>query len=292
MGGNDLGFSDIVWYCIITPNTARWGSTDRKNCVAAEDRARALMNDQGESGLRYKLSALYRSILDKAEQPDLSLFVTGFHYFLGGYKPPSDGWWPNRIVYHTSSLRTKLNLLVSQLNDLIKAAVQDVNSQVGSTNAYYVDVQQKFDTHRWCEQEIHEPDSSTANTYFFLGAWSDLRLGKNGVTSSDPEDMSSLRQAGISLPDASNCEETLGSDPDPYDKWLCLASIAINQDPNGPVAWSYGNATQDIKDGYMNTQHVSDWYPTRQIKTFRPRSPGMALYRDAILENNDATIGE
>lgn len=37
MGGNDLGFSDIVWYC-----------------MAAEDKARALMNDQGESGLRYK----------------------------------------------------------------------------------------------------------------------------------------------------------------------------------------------------------------------------------------------
>ncbi|CAG8112343.1 unnamed protein product [Penicillium nalgiovense] len=306
MGGNDLGFSDIVWYCIITPNFIPWGAINRKKCVAAEEKARALMNDQGESGLRYKLSTLYRAILDKAEQPDFSLFVTGytgffnqdttdcdqssFHYFWGGYKPPGDGSWPNRIVHLSTSLRAELNLLVSQLNNVIEAAVQEVNAQVGSTNVYYVDVQQKFDTHRWCEKGIHEPDSSAQNTYFFLSAWSDLPLDDNAVTSSDTDDISSLIQAGISLPDASNCEETLGSDPDPYEKWLCLASIAIKQDPNGPVAWSYGNATQDIKDGDVNTQHVSDWYPTRQIKTFHPRSPGMGLYRDAILEKIDATI--
>ncbi|KAJ5951187.1 uncharacterized protein N7479_009600 [Penicillium vulpinum] len=307
MGGNDLGFSNIVWYCVITPWVGRLGSTNRKNCIDAEDKARALMNDQGESGLRYKLSTLYRSILDKAEQSDFSLFVTGypgffnqdttdcdkssFHYWSGAYKPPSD--WPfNRIVYLTTSLRTELNLLVSQLNNVIEAAVQDANSQVGSTKAYYVDVQQKFDTHRWCEEGIHEPDSSAPNTYFFLSAWPDLSLDSNAVTSSDSEDISSLMQNGINLPDASNCEETLGSDPDPWDKWLCLASITINQEPDGPMAWSYGNATQDIKDGNMQTQHVSDWYPTRQIKTFHPRSPGMALYRDAILEKIDDTIAK
>jgi hypothetical protein len=124
MGGNDLGFSDIVWNCIVTPATWHYGSTYRQWCVDAEDKARALMNDQGENGLRYKLKTLYKQILDKAEQVDLSLFVTGypeffnqdttgcdqstFHYFWSGYKPPRDTWL-NRIVYlyNLSSRRTQ-----------------------------------------------------------------------------------------------------------------------------------------------------------------------------------------
>jgi hypothetical protein len=56
------------------------------------------------------------------------------------------------------------------------------------------------------------------------------------------------------------------------------------------VAWSYENATQAVRDGDVNSQHMKDWYPTRQIKTFHPRSPGMGLYRDAILEKIDAIM--
>ncbi|KAF4269299.1 hypothetical protein CNMCM8812_001541 [Aspergillus fumigatus] len=270
MGGNDLGFSNIIW---------------------------------GESGLRYKLKTLYKSIVVKAQAYDFFLLVTGytgffnhdttdcdkstFHYLWAGYKPPSD--WPlNRIVYLTTSLRTELNGLVGQLNSLIESAVQDANSELGSTKVHYVDVQPNFDRHRWCEQGIHEPDASAPNTYFFLSGWSDLPVDNNAVTSSDSADISSLMQTGINLPEATTCQQLIGSDPDPYETFLCLASIAIKEDPNGPVAWSYGNATQAIRDGDMNSQHINDWYPTRQIKTFHPRSPGMGLYRDAILAKIDA----
>ncbi|GFF57063.1 mutanase [Aspergillus udagawae] len=303
MGGNDLGFSNIVWYCVITPISSPFGPSNPENCAAAKDKARALMNDQGESGLRYKLKTLYKSIVVKAQAYDFFLLVTGytgffnhdttdcdkstFHYLWAGYKPPSD--WPlDRIVYLTTSLRTELNGLVGQLNSVIESAVQDANSELGSTKIHYVDVQPNFDRHRWCEQGTHEPDASAPNTYFFLSGWSDLPVDNNAVTSSDSADISSLMQTGINLPEATTCQQMIGSDPDPYETFLCLASIAIKEDPNGPVAWSYGNATQAIRDGDMNSQHISDWYPTRQIKTFHPRSPGMGLYRDAILAKIDA----
>lgn len=145
MGGNDLGFSNIVWYCVITPISKPFGPSNPENCAAAKDKARALMNDQGESGLRYKLKTLYKSIVVKAQAYDFFLLVTGytgffnhdttdcdkstFHYLWAGYKPPSD--WPlNRIVYLTTSLRTELNGLVGQLNSLIESAVQDANSEL------------------------------------------------------------------------------------------------------------------------------------------------------------------
>ncbi|KAH2034642.1 hypothetical protein KXV65_000174 [Aspergillus fumigatus] len=305
MGGNDLGFSNIVWYCVITPFSSPFGASNPEKCAAAKDKARALMNDLGESGLRYKLKTLYKSILVKAKEYDFFLFVTGysgffnhdttdcdkstFHYQWAAYNPPSD--WPlNRIVYLTTSLRTELNGLVGQLNSLIESAVQDANSELGSTKIHYVDVQPKFDRHRWCEQGIHEPDASAPNTYFFLSGWSDLPLDNNAVTSSDVADIAFLMQTGINLPEASTCQQTISSDPDPYEEFLCLASVAIKEEPNGPVAWSYGNATQAVRDGNVNSQHMKDWYPTRQIKTFHPRSPGMGLYRDAILEKIDAIL--
>ena len=55
IGGNDLGFSDLVYSCVITPNNGRLGSTERANCVNAENKARKHMRDGGENGLRAKL---------------------------------------------------------------------------------------------------------------------------------------------------------------------------------------------------------------------------------------------
>ena len=66
MGGNDLGFSDLVWYCVITPNTARLGSTNRKNCLDAQDKAKKMMGDVSNEGLRNKLQGSYVSILEKS----------------------------------------------------------------------------------------------------------------------------------------------------------------------------------------------------------------------------------
>ncbi|CAG8901464.1 unnamed protein product [Penicillium egyptiacum] len=308
MGGNDLAFADIAWNCLLTPNTARWASTYRQWCIESEDKARKLMNDDGEDGLRHKLKTLYKSIIAKAYLPDTKLFITGytgffnqdttdcadssFHYLWGGYKPPSD-WFLNRIVYLTTDLRTELNTLVTQLNNVIEDAVRDANSELATASVYYVDVQQKFDTHRWCEQGIHEPDAKAPNTYFFLSAWNDIPLGKDEVAASDSDDsddVSFLQQTGIILPDASNCKETLGENPDPYQNWLCLAARDIADEPNGTLAWSYGNATQALKDGDFNSQEISYWSPTRQIKAFHPRSPGMALYRDAILEKIESSF--
>lgn len=66
IGGNDVGFSDLVYYCVITPNTARLGSTMRANCVDAEKKARDMMSDQGPDGMKAKMKAAYKRILEKS----------------------------------------------------------------------------------------------------------------------------------------------------------------------------------------------------------------------------------
>lgn len=85
IGGNDVGFSDLVWYCVVTPNTFRLGSTNRKNCLAAEKRAIDFMDDTSDSGLIAKMAAAYLKILQKSRDArhndDLDLFVAGYPEF-------------------------------------------------------------------------------------------------------------------------------------------------------------------------------------------------------------------
>lgn len=73
----------------------------------------------------------------------------------------------NRIIYLTEDLHLELNILVSQLNNVVEAAVNDADSETGrGTAVQYVDVQKKFDSHRWLSRDSWAWRQST-NTYFF-----------------------------------------------------------------------------------------------------------------------------
>jgi hypothetical protein len=54
-------------------------------------------------------------------------------------------------------------------------------------------------------------------------------------------------------------------------------------EPNGTIAQGIQAANAQIKAGDINGLDVHWYYPTRQIKTFHPRSPGIVGYRDAII---------
>ncbi|KAI0380577.1 SGNH hydrolase [Hypomontagnella monticulosa] len=303
MGGNDLGFSDIVWYCVITPNTARLGSTNRKLCLEAEAKANALMDDNGPDGIRSKLSNAYRRILLKSGRRDFHLYVTGyikffnpdwtdcnkstFHWRWARYDGPTD-WPTNRIVFLTQDLRRELNGLVEKLNKVIEAAVNDANYGLpGGPQVHFVDVNPRFGTHRWCEPgPWHEPDPTVQSTWFFLSGWPDVPMDGQGLDGSDSTaaEISHLMQDGsIKLPDANTCEADNGEDADPYAWYMCRISQTIAEDPDGPMAKDFANANADIAKGDVNSQHIGFFTPTRQIKTFHPRSPGMVGYRDAII---------
>ncbi|KAH7327192.1 SGNH hydrolase-type esterase domain-containing protein [Rhexocercosporidium sp. MPI-PUGE-AT-0058] len=305
IGGNDVGFSDLVWSCVITPNTAHLGSKDRADCVAAEKKATDYMADAGTTGLRYKLKEAYLSILRKSTQAHFHLYVTGyvnffneittdctdssFHYWWSGYKPPSD-WPTNRIVYLTTDLRSELNTLVTRLNTVIAGAISDANIEHGSTQIHFVDVEPSFSAgHRWCENsvgEYHEPDSSIADTWLFLSAWPDVSIEAAADTTAATEAVevaSLISSGGIPLPDAATCYASLGTDPDPYAYAMCQVSISISEDPTGLEAVRYRAAQAAIAGGDYSSQEIPGYVPTRQIKTFHPRSPGMVAYRDALL---------
>ncbi|KAF3920067.1 hypothetical protein AA313_de0200233 [Arthrobotrys entomopaga] len=298
IGGNDLGFSDLVYYCVITPNTARLGSTNRANCVDAENKARAHMTDSSDQGLQAKFTAAYLNILNKANSRAFQLYVTSyplffnqdttdcqfssFHYWWGAYNPPSD-WPTNRIVYLTVDLRVELNALVTQLNGVILKAVQAANAAHGGNQVHFVDVVDSFNSHHWCENGVHEPDPSSQSTWFFLSAWNDLRY--NTAAEESGEVSTLLSDGTMKLPDASTCVTDPAAQLDPYLVAMCRVAQAISEDPTGPEAVRFNNANADIVAGNVSSQSIPWYVPTRQIKTFHPRTPGMFAFRDAIISS-------
>lgn len=305
MGGNDLNFSDLVYYCVVTPNTAQLvGALNRKWCVEAEDRARNHMEDLSDKGLRARLKDAYLRILRKTGRRDTNLYVTGyptffneetadcddssFHYLFGGYKPPSD--WPlSRIVYLTRPLRKELDDLVRQLNGVIQDAIHDANTAQGGNQVHFVDVVPAFSDgqHRWCEDGVHEPTSTRTDTWFFLSAWPDA--GDPDAAAADAAELQTMFAHGpIVLPDANTCNTTLGANPDPYAVSMCNLAQTVRDAPDGPEALRFGRANADLSSGNFNSQDVPWYAPTRQIKTFHPRTSGMIAYRDAILEQIQA----
>lgn len=55
VGGNDVGFADLVYYCVITPNAFTTGPQNRKKCLEAQKKANDLMDDLSINGLRSRL---------------------------------------------------------------------------------------------------------------------------------------------------------------------------------------------------------------------------------------------
>jgi hypothetical protein len=300
MGGNDVYFSDIVWNCVITPNNFRPPSNYRSWCLDYEGKAVAHMQDTSDEGLPAKLKNAYIQILQKSGREDLGLYVTGypeffnnetttcewstFHYLWAGYQ----GWttWDPRMVFLTQAFRTELNGLVTQLNSVIEAAVDAANNEWGGSQITYVDLVEPWrsgNDHRWCAtNDVKEPDESRADTWFFLSGWGDVN--NTASAAQDNSDLNALIAAGgVNLPDGATCNTTLGTGPDPWAWWLCQMAQEILANPDSDLANMVTQVNADIRDGDYTAANVSYWYPTRQIKTFHPRTSGMYGYRDAVV---------
>jgi hypothetical protein len=66
IGGNDLKFSDLLWYCVASPNSFRTGAQNRQLCIETEAAARQQLDDNGDDGLRSKLVKAFKRILKKS----------------------------------------------------------------------------------------------------------------------------------------------------------------------------------------------------------------------------------
>jgi hypothetical protein len=194
-----------------------------------------------------------------------------------------------RIVHLTKNLRHEIDDLVMDLNKLIGKAVDEANAEHGGNQQiHFVDVNPRFTAHRWCEQgDWHEPAPEVDSTWFFLSGWPDVSIEGseiNSIAIEEAEASALISSGRIPLPDANNCKSSLDANADPYERAMCYMAVSIKQHPDGPAAQALNQANNDIKDGNVSSQDIGYFTPTRQIKAFHPRSPGMVAYRDALIE--------
>lgn len=76
-------------------------------------------------------------------------------------------WTRNNPPKLTQDLRRQLNDLTTQLNGAVTDAVDRANANDPRKPVVYVDYSNSFNTHRYCEDGVTEPDPNRADTWFF-----------------------------------------------------------------------------------------------------------------------------
>ncbi|KAK3357640.1 SGNH hydrolase-type esterase domain-containing protein [Lasiosphaeria hispida] len=272
IGGNDLGFFDVMNACVF-----RFYSVYSGTCEAALVAADAAVAGP-EFGLR--LGLVLREILDKVRwerRPGFVVTVTGYARFFDEVTEGCDDvslgvWWGVGIDGKgprlTREVRARMNALVGKVNGNIRGAVEGVNAEFVRPRVVFVDYDAAFAGHRFCEAGVEEPDYQRNETWFFLPGGPDNGAGGNGTDSGWEETLA----PDSPLVSPTTCLPAAEKSGDWGELALCYMAKARHRDP-----------TLRPREGIVSENSM--WYvPTSYGKTFHPRSLGHEAIRDKVYE--------
>ncbi|OAA54429.1 esterase [Cordyceps fumosorosea ARSEF 2679] len=166
IGGNDLGFFDIMNSCIF-----RFYSFYSGTCEAALERSEVqIAGPEFDQHLRL----LIMEILDRVQwekRPWFTITVTGYARFFNADTPECDDyslgmWWRGPKL--KQDLRSKMNRMVLNVNHRIQQAIDTINEAFTEPRVLFVNYDDAFEGHRFCEPGVVEPDYMRNETWFFL----------------------------------------------------------------------------------------------------------------------------
>ncbi|KAK0710979.1 SGNH hydrolase-type esterase domain-containing protein [Lasiosphaeris hirsuta] len=272
IGGNDLGFFDVMNACVF-----RFYSFYSGTCEAA-----LAASDAQIAGPEFdlRLGLVLREILDKVRwerRPGFVVTVTGYARFFDetteGCDEVSLGvWWgvgaDGRGPRLTREVRGRMNELVVRVNDKIRRAVEGVNAEFVRPRVVFVDYDAAFEGHRFCEVGVEEPDYQRNETWFFFPGGPDNGAGGNGTGGGVEETLA----PDSPLVSPKTCLPAAEKSRDWGELALCYMAMARHRDP-----------TLRPREGVVNENSM--WYvPTSYGKTFHPRSLGHEAIRDKVYE--------
>lgn len=284
VGGNDLGFFDVMNACIFRFYSFYSGTCEA--ALAASDAA--IASDVFEQ----RLEVILQEVLDKVvweKRPRFTITVTGYARFFNEITPECDdmslGVWyggPKLSQY----IRTRMNELVVATNAKLQRTVDIVNARFSGERprVLFVNYDTLFDGHRFCEPGVIEPAYDRVDSWFFLVGGPDNARNKtmwpNG-TNGDPEDKGyemhrnkeTVLPTGSALIDPDRCLAHAQTRGDLGQLALCYMAMAKSRDPSLRPAYK----------GVVPTNGMW-WVPTYYGKTFHPRSLGCEGIRDRIYE--------
>jgi SAGA-associated factor 73 len=284
IGGNDLGFFDIMNSCIF-----RFYSFYSGTCESAlENSERAIAGPEFEHRLRIGIL----EILDRVQwekRPWFTITVTGYARFFNAETEECDDrsfgvWWRGPKLKR--ELRQRMNNMVTSVNKKIARSIDSINDDFLLPKVFFVDYDAEFEGHRFCEPGVMEPDYTRNETWFFLIGGQDNGEGAppGGPSPVPPPpteppppgevaDVAYQLSSSSPLVDPSTCLEPAERSGDWGLKALCLMAMAAHDDPSLRTA-----------SGEILTSN-SMWYvPTYYGKTFHPRSLGHRAIRRQVYE--------
>lgn len=312
VGGNDLGFFDVMNACIF-----RFYGWNSGTCAAALAAADAAL--QPGAALDRRLALLLVEVLDRVRwerRPGFTLTVTGYARFFDDTTPDCDHmslavWTGGRRPFGgprlSRDLRARLNALVLAANARLAAAVRATNARFrddgdgedrhhhNHPRVLFVDYDDAFRGHRFCEPGVVEPAYDRGDTWFFLvggpdndDAADDAATSPNQTSSSSPplgalvgDDDDDDHQQQHPLPRTADhdlvepeaCLEPARRSGDWGELALCHMATARARDPS-------------LRPAYRGVVAENSMWgvPTYYGKTFHPRSRGCEAIRDMIYE--------
>ena len=152
VGGNEVDFFGVLNECVY-----QWWPLS--TCEGELQRSRELIESRGFASGYAKMAKLGLQSL----KPGARFLVTGYATFFNEETAACDGATfsiTNPEQFLTRQLRRELNHVVEMLNRVIRSAVE-------ASGAEYVDINEIFEGHRFCEEGVSEPNDSRTEAWFF-----------------------------------------------------------------------------------------------------------------------------
>ncbi|KND92643.1 SAGA-associated factor 73, partial [Tolypocladium ophioglossoides CBS 100239] len=258
IGGNDLGFFDIMNRCIF-----RFYSFYSGTCDEALRRSQEAFNGPE---FEQRLRLVIMEILDRVQwekHPWFTIVVTGYAHFFNAETAECDEcsfgvWWRGPKLER--KLRQRMNRMVVEVNNKIRSSVDEINAGFTEPRVMFVDYDDAFEGHRFCEPNVTEPDYGRNDTWFFLVGGQDNSAANNSAHSAASTHARPLPPASP-LVNPRTCLEPARKSGDWGGLALCMMAMAVEKNPS--LRSRHGEVVAEN----------SMWYvPTYYGKTFHPAS--------------------
>ncbi|KAL8989940.1 MAG: hypothetical protein Q9169_008244 [Polycauliona sp. 2 TL-2023] len=182
MGGNDIGFLELVIRCIYSiPNP----TNPRQTCDDAIAGSQRLVNspDFVNDAINVIIATLRQGI--SRGTPNFKVFVTGYAQFFNEQTTQCNDVtflpsWLKKIgeqpQYLTLSRRRTLNKIARDLNAALGQAVMRARLGAAANRVFFINYDREFENHRFCDRE--EPNPNDADTWFFTYGADQDRIGE------------------------------------------------------------------------------------------------------------------
>ncbi|KJK75430.1 hypothetical protein H634G_08793 [Metarhizium anisopliae BRIP 53293] len=265
IGGNDLGFFNIMNSCIF-----RFYSFYSGTCEdALRNSEEALNGPEFEHDLRLAIM----EILDRVQwekRPWFTITVSGYARFFNEDTEDCDErsfgvWWRGPKLKR--KLRRRMNKMVLSVNDKIRRSIYAINADFIEPRVMFVDYDDAFEGHRFCERNATEPDYSRNETWFFLVGGKDNHHGfQSQLTGSDHSELLP-RSSPLINPDTclDPAEKSGDWGDDPINKVVLKkesksGTIKLKKPPpkhNKPGNWRDGSVVEDEKKKAVSSPSTS-----------------------------------